>query len=218
MRHQPGLSPNAPATTKGLRLVSLFVRHGETTGNAKDQFRGNIDFPLDKKGVAMADNLNKIFKQVDVGDIYRSDTKRTEQTAEHALDSTGREASVTPDLNAWDTGYLSGKSKSDHKADIKYFTNNPSVKIPGGESLDEFRHRAQPKIKTIIGKGITGGAPSVAFTHSSVIHEVSHMLHGDPHYVKVKPGGMVGVFHDGKKLFAKALFRPGGLGDLNYGG
>lgn len=216
MKHQ--ISPTAEPPTKGLRLVSLFIRHGETAGNAKGLFRGNKDFPLDKHGVAAANRLNTIFKQIKVGDIYRSDTTRTEQTAEHALAGTDREANVSSDLNAWNTGYLSGKSKKEHQNEIHYFTDNPTKKIPGGESLEGFRNRSQPKIKQIIGKGMSGNRPSVAFTHSSIIHELSHMIHGDPHYVKVKPGGMVGVFADGKKLHVKALFKPGGQGDLNYGG
>lgn len=202
----------------GPKLVSIFVRHGETAGNAKNLFRGKLDFPLDKKGITAAKQMNPIFKKIAVSDVYRSDKTRTEQTAHFALKGTGIEPSVTKDLNAWNLGYLSGKNKDAHKSDVKYFTNNPDTHVPGGESLNAFRNRVQPKVKMIIAKGIKAGVPSVAFTHSSVIHELSHMIHGDPKYVKVKPGGMVGVFHDGDKLSVKALLKPLGESDLGYGG
>jgi broad specificity phosphatase PhoE len=199
------------------KLVSLFIRHGETAGNAGGLFRGNIDFPLDHKGFKAADTLNPILRKLSIGSVYRSDTTRTEQTAEHALKGTGLEASPTKDLNSWNVGFLSGTKKSENQFQIDQFTKNPDLQIPGGESLNEFRHRVQPRIKTIIGKGISSGVPSLAFTHSSVVHELSHMVYGDPSYKKVKPGGIVGVYHDGEKLSLRELHLPGGEEDNRQG-
>jgi hypothetical protein len=59
--------------------------------------------------------------------------------------------------------------------------------------------------------------PSVSFVHSSIIHEVSHIITGNHNAVKVKPGGVVGVGWDGKNLSAKALFREQKRGN-GYGG
>jgi broad specificity phosphatase PhoE len=198
-------------------LVSLFVRHGETAGNAAGKFRGNIDYPLDEKGFKAAEDLNPIFKKLPVGDIYRSDTTRTEQTSDKALEGTGLQASPTKDLNSWNVGYLSGQDKKANFSHVNYFVDNPEDQIPGGESLNQFRARVQPRVKSIIAKGVKGGAPTVAFTHSSVVHELSHMIYGDPSYIKVKPGGVVGVYHDGEKLSLKALSKPGNQADMHYG-
>src|SRR6267142_1929353 len=127
--------------------------------------------------------------------------------------------SETPDLRSWNTGYLSGLPKSKHQNDIDFFQKNENTAIPNGESLNQFRLRVGPRIKNSILKGIQSGVPSITFLHSSGIHELSHILYGDHSYIKVKPGGVVGVYHNGNKLSAKALVNESkGHSDEHFGG
>lgn len=201
------------------KLVAYFVRHGTTTGNAKGLFRGAIDFPLDKSGEKDADRVKDYFDGIPLGSAYSSDAQRALKTAETTLEPKGMSASETSDLRSWNLGYLAGLPKKEHQNDVNFFQQNENTVVPNGESLSQFRQRVQPRIKNSIMKGISSGVPSITFTHSSVIHELSHMLHGDHSYVKVKPGGIVGVFKQGNKLSAKALLRDSdGHADETYGG
>lgn len=189
------------------KLVAYFVRHGETEGNAKGLFRGALDYPLSDKGQQDADRLKDYFSHVVLGHAYCSDTTRARTTAETVLEPKGMVASETSDLRAWNTGYLSGLKKSEHQNDIDFFTKNDNTDIPNGESLTKFRLRVQPRIKTAILNGIQTGTPSITVAHSSIVHELSNMVTGNPHNVKVKPGGVVAVYHQGNKLILKPLFK-----------
>ena len=190
------------------KLVAYFVRHGTTEGNENGVFRGPIDYPLDQKGMQDAKSLKDYFAPIALGTAYSSDTQRARTTAETVLEPKGMVASETSDLRSWNVGYLAGLPKSEHQNDVDFFQKHEATIVPNGESLNQFRNRVQPRIKNSIMKGVSSGVPSITFTHSSVIHEVSHMLHGDHMAVKVKPGGVVGVFKSGNKLTAKALYKP----------
>lgn len=199
------------------KLVALFVRHGETSGNAKGLFRGALDFPLSDKGHKDANDLKDYFSNINLGTAYTSDTTRARTTAETVLDPKGMVASESPDLRSWNVGFLAGLPKAEHQKDIDFFQKNGDTTIPNGESLHHFRNRVQPRIKNSIMKGISDKIPSITFTHSSVIQEVSHMLAGDFKAHKVKPGGVIGVFHHGNKLSVKALFKPDKPGKFEQG-
>ncbi len=189
------------------KLISYFVRHGQVDGNANGSFRGQNDLPLNSEGTSDANKLQAYFKPLVVGEAYSSDLLRAEDTAKAILDPKGLTASPTSDLRAWDMGYLTGQPKKDHQTELNYYQNNPSEKIPGGESLHDFKRRVQPRIKTALVKGVQSGVPTMVVAHASIIHELSHMIHGDHNAVKVKPGGVVGVFHNGKHFVARPLVR-----------
>ncbi len=201
------------------KLVAYFVRHGETGGNAAGLFRGAIDYPLSAKGIKDANKVKDYFSGIDLGSAYSSDTTRTRQTNEAVLGPKDMVASETSDLRSWNLGYLSGLKKTEHQREIAYFQDNPNQDVPNGESLNKFRGRITPRIKNSILKGIKEGVPSITFLHSSGIHELSHLLYGDHSYIKVKPGGVVGVYKQGNKLTAKALLNESkGHNDEHYGG
>ena len=44
------------------KIIAFFVRHGETDLNKKDEFRGDLDVPLDKDGEQQAAALVPFFK------------------------------------------------------------------------------------------------------------------------------------------------------------
>jgi|SRR5271157_2498207 len=198
------------------QVVAFFARHGETELNKSNSFRGPLDVPLDANGIQQGKDLNKFFQPLALGAAYSSDMQRTIHTADLALAGKGIEVSPTPDLRAFNVGTFGGQPKEPNQFHMQYYQDNPNETIPGGESLHAFRKRVQPRIKTAILSGIQTGVPSVTFAHSSIIHEVSHIIYGDHQKVKVKPGGVLGVSWDGKNLSAKALFRKQ-EGKQNYG-
>jgi broad specificity phosphatase PhoE len=199
------------------QIVSYFVRHGSTALNQNDSFRGPLNVPLDAEGIQQGKDLNAFFKPIALGAAYSSDMDRTLHTADLALAGKGMSVSPTADLRALNVGNFAGQPKAPNQFQMQYYQDNPNETIPGGESLHAFRKRVQPRIKTAILAGIQTGVPSVSFVHSSIIHEVSHIITGNHNAVKVKPGGVVGVGWDGKNLSAKALFREQKRGN-GYGG
>ncbi|HXQ34841.1 MAG TPA: histidine phosphatase family protein, partial [Anaerolineales bacterium] len=174
--------------------IAYFVRHGETAGNAKGTFRGTGEYPLNAQGKADAKNLAKWFSDKAISAVYSSSLGRTRETAEAIAVPKGIKVQPIDALKSIDVGYLSGEPKEDHKHVMDYFEKYPHERIPMGESLNEFRTRTQPPIKKILVEGARAKTPVVAVVHSSIIHELNHIVHGDHNQNLVKPGGIVGVF------------------------
>ena len=102
---------------------------------------------------------------------------------------------------------------------MNYFEKYPNEKIPMGESINEFRGRTQPEIKKLLVEGAHSAHPVLAVVHSSVIHELNHLLTGDHNQTLVKPGGIVGVFHHPEKgLEIKAMLYPEKHESIPYAG
>lgn len=198
------------------KTVAYVVRHGETELNADGRFRGDLDPHLDEHGLADADELSGILRNVDLGEAWTSDKTRAEQTAERILEPKGMSASPTKDLRAWNVGYLSGEKKNQHQDDVAYFQRNPNLPIPGGESLNEFRNRVRPQLLQAIKAGLDNGSPSLVVAHSSVIHELGNLIHSDHNAALVEPGGMAAVTYDGKYFRAKAVHKPDTVGEKKY--
>lgn len=189
------------------RIVAYFVRHGETLLNAEGRFRGPTDVALNEKGVNDAHALAVFFSRIKLGDAWASSKQRAVHTADIILEPKGMSASPTDELHAWNVGGLAGEKKSDHKDDIQYFQKNPSLPIPGGESLDDFRARVNPAIKRALYSGVRNGDPAFVVAHSSIIHQVNHMIHHDHMKSLVEPGGVVAVHYDGKRFQVKPLLK-----------
>lgn len=189
------------------KLVALFVRHGSTELNDAGKFRGPLDPDLDDNGRDQAKEVRKQLKGYKFGRAYTSNKKRSQQTADIVLqDLEGRLSKPVEDLAPLNVGEFAGQPKNDENMEkIKYYQDNPDEPIPGGESINDFRSRVNPQLKKIIKQGASGNKPSIAFVHSSTIHQLGHMLHDDHNHVKVKPGGIAGVFKGPYGFYAKAL-------------
>lgn len=182
-----------------LKPVAYFVRHGSTELNDAGKFRGPIDASLDEKGLKQADELGDFFKGRKFSAAYHSSKKRTLQTIEPILEKSKSKLKpkMVKDFDAFNVGELAGKPKDkENLSIIRYYQDNPDKKIPGGERLNDFRKRVDPKIMMSIHKGEASKYPSLSVVHSSIIHELSHLIHGDHNKVKVAPGGVVGVYKD----------------------
>lgn len=123
-------------------------------------------------------------------------------------------------LQPLNVGYLSGEKKDEHVHVMDYFQKFPNEHIPMGDSISSFRARSQPAIKQVLAYGKSNNIPPVAAVHSSIIHEVNHMLTGDHSQTLVKPGGLIAVYHHPEYGFKiKALLHPStGANDSKYVG
>lgn len=190
------------------KVVAYFVRHGETLLNAEGRFRGPMDVPLSDKGENDAEELANFFAKIKLGEAWTSARQRATKTADTILAPKGMAANPTESLYAWDVGGLAGEKKSDHKDDVEYYQRNPSLPIPGGESLDDFRARVNPTIKTALMSGIKRGLPSIVVAHSSIIHQVNHLIHHDHTKNLVSPGGAIQVNYNGKQFSTQVALKP----------
>ena len=196
-----------------------WARHGQTAGNASNSFRGGLDFPLDPSGERDAHNLSRWFADKELGAIHSSPKKRTRDTAEAIATPKRMKVQVEPNLYPINVGYLAGEPKAKHEHVMDYFEKYPNEKIPMGESINEFRERTQPPIKQLLVEAAHSKYPTLAVVHSSIIHELNHVISGDHNQELVKPGGVVGVFkHPTKGLQVRALLYPEKEAGIKYHG
>jgi probable phosphoglycerate mutase len=189
------------------KIVAYFVRHGSTALNDQDRFRGPLDPPLDEHGLKDADDAKNFLSGVELSHAFSSDRDRTETTARSVLEPKGMTYKTDPNFRAWNVGFLGGQPKKGNEDAIDYFARHPDTAIPRGESLNQFRERVRPSIYHSIQTGVAEGKPTITFSHSSVLKEVSNVIHGDHLKENVDPGGILGVYYDGKNYETKALLK-----------
>lgn len=197
-----------PAAKQPLNLVYV-VRHGETSLNASNSFRGNVDVDLDAKGVEQARAAKAFLSGIPFSRFISSSKERTQHTMEIILGESGS-FETTPSLQALDVGDFSGQKKTKENLErLKYFIDHPTIPIPGGESLRDFQERVRPILKGAIKEALGTGSPILLVAHSSVVHEVGAMLAGDSEVALVEPGGVAVIFKlPGGKLSAAAILNP----------
>jgi len=194
-----------------MRIVAFFIRHGDTDWNddSEDKFRGDEDIQLNEKGEAQAKELVNYFSAREFSQAFHSGLQRTAQTLAPLMEAKGMKSIEVEKMNSLNTGDFTGLPKSDkNKKKLDWYRSNPSVKIPGGESVQQFRDRIDPKIEMAIRVGEEAGKPSISAVHGSVMREISRLYHGgDYNAVKVEPGGIVGIFKSPNGYQAKALVK-----------
>ena len=123
------------------------VRHGETIYNSEGRIQGGgLDSPLTKEGILQAeklrDYLNSKSFQVDL--IFSSPLERSLHTAR--IVSEVLEGEIVPDplLKEINCGEMEGKFiNSIDTEKLRRLRIDPLEKYPGGESVDDVRHRAE---------------------------------------------------------------------------
>lgn len=196
-----------------MKVLAYVVRHGETKLNEQNRFRGPLDIPLSPKGLREARTLGNMLKPPLTGPITHTNKKRSEETAKevakHQEPPSSQEINGDSNLQAWNLGDFGGEPKNDSNLKkVEYYVRNPEERVPGGESLSEFRGRVRPVIEAKLMEGAKTGVPPILVVHSSVIHEIGMMIHGDHKAALVEPGGAIAVTMNGDKLGTKVLLRP----------
>jgi broad specificity phosphatase PhoE len=199
------------------KILVYAVRHGETALNAANKFRGSANPPLNKHGFADAHNLAEMFGNISLGCIICSDKLRAVQTAE----TIGKEKDLmihkSENLRALNVGDFSGQDRNKENTEaLQYYLNNPDEPIPGGESLNEFQNRINPCILEAVELSEDYGIPVMLVCHSSIIHQIGTLLHGDHTHELVEPGGAVAIYKGidnrltSEPIYKKAKTPPSG--------
>jgi len=172
-------------------------------------FRGPLDIPLDSTGVRQAHTLAYYFEPIEISRIVYSPRKRSTLTAQ--IIAKDKDVDIIPNdgLYAWDVGDLAGKEKTpETNAIIQHHLKFPNIAMPGGESMNDFRHRIRPLLWDAVEMGDREGIPTLIVAHSSVVHEAGAMFNQSHTSTLVKPGGVAGIFIENGHLKAEPIFRP----------
>lgn len=190
-------------------IILFLARHGATSLNQNNSFRGNKNVPLAPEGIRDANRLAAYFKDQPLSFIVSSDKIRATQTAN--IIKSGHDVKVydTPTLRALDVGDFSGQKRTpENILELQKYLDDPDSKIPGGESLNGFKGRIRPALWEAFEIADDAGEPGLIVAHSSVIHEVGAWLHGSHEAVLVEPGGVVAVYVHKGTMAAQAIHKP----------
>jgi broad specificity phosphatase PhoE len=192
------------------QIVLVAARHGTTTLNASNCFRGNVNPPLAPEGFRDANKASHYLSGMKFSSIYTSPRLRATQTADAIVrNQNNQEYTEIPDLAALDVGDFSGQPKSpENVRKIEQYIDNSHIPIPGGESLDAFRARVRPIFVEAIKQFDLTGLPTLLVVHSSIIHELGSMFNDNHHSSRVEPGGIAAVYYDDGDLHAEPIFKP----------
>lgn len=118
-----------------------------------ERIRGTSDIPMTPEGALEVKESSKLLSSLGgVELIFHSSLGRCVETAQ-ILHKFNKSATLIEDnrLLPWDQGKLQGMPKDEFsRAKISFYINQPSKKIPGGQSLDDWRMQFFPAISGII--------------------------------------------------------------------
>jgi len=133
----------------------ILIRHGETDFNRKKRYSGFKDVSLNLKGKRQVGKLHKRLKKEVVHKVYASDRSRAIQSARIVFKD--RSIESLAGLREIHFGIFEGLTYKEiikkYPVVYKKWLKDPfRVKIPGGESLVDFRKRVVGELKNIIAK------------------------------------------------------------------
>jgi broad specificity phosphatase PhoE len=192
-----GLLDRAEPTTCRLYLV----RHGTTTMNVENRYRGRRDVPLDAQGYQDAVDAARQLSKSGLAAVYTGPMRRTIATAQIIAD----EARV-PDLRimhglnnvdygAWE-GMTADEAADHDPAAFALYRTSPRLAVcPAGERLTEAQDRIFAAVE-VIGQRHPGETV-VAVTHAVMIRLVVARLSGaDGESWRIPVGrGSLTMFH-----------------------
>ena len=148
------------------------IRHGETDYNNELRFQGQIDIPLNQKGIEQAEKVAEFLKDIPLQAIYTSTLQRARTTAEII----GRAKKIKPQetdalremsFGIWENMNSKDIQKKYAKEWKDFFAKPASTKIPQGESMSDVQKRVYPVVQQILDEHPEGDVAFVA--HGGII-------------------------------------------------
>jgi alpha-ribazole phosphatase len=143
-----------------MSIKLILIRHAESDGNVQKRFCGFKDVNLTQKGIWQAERLSYRLKGVQVDEVYCSDLKRAQHTAEIVFKDRGIDIIINPKFREINFGTWEGytfdevKSKYGYGDEFNLWLENINEKInfPKGESLIDLNHRVMTELGKILKK------------------------------------------------------------------
>ena len=160
------------------------IRHGETDDNAAGRAMGQMDVPLNARGIEQARQTAEFLRKYPIERIVSSDLGRAMGTAQPLAEALG--LAIEPDvrLRELSFGILEGKTVGecellDPVAVERWRSGDFDAALPGGES----RRSLMKRTKEVLGEIAAGPYAEVAlFSHGGALNALhTHMVeHGNP--------------------------------------
>ena len=160
------------------------VRHGETDHNADGRAMGQMDIPLNKRGLHQARQTADFLRRYPIENIVSSDLGRAMSTAQPLAEALGLVVQPEPRLRELSFGILEGKTVAecevlDPESVARWRSGDFDATLPGGESRRSLMARTHAVLEEIK----AGPHAHVAiFSHGGTLNALhTHMIeHGNP--------------------------------------
>lgn len=160
------------------------VRHGETDHNAEGRAMGQMDVPLNARGLEQARQTAEFLRRYPIGHIVSSDLRRAMATAQPLADALRLPVRPDPRLRELSFGILEGKTvaeceAADPESTARWRTGHFDAVLPGGES----RRSLMQRTGSVLGEITAGPHAHIAiFSHGGALNALhTHMVeHGHP--------------------------------------
>ena len=152
----------------------LMVRHGHVEGIEPPRFRGRCETPLTELGQRQAAaTASRIAASAKVAAVWTSPVQRCVATGRAIAEATGAPQQVAPALNDLDYGdwtWLTYEAARAADPDLfdRWYSAPPTVRFPGGESLQDLVLRAGDALRLAQAEVVGEGGVLVLVTHDSV--------------------------------------------------
>jgi broad specificity phosphatase PhoE len=182
MRQQLERSRREPAEAALAPCRLYIVRHGTTTMNVENRYRGRRDIPLDAQGYQDAVDAARLLSGVGLTAVYTGPLRRTIATAQIIADEARLpDLRILHGLNNVDYGVWEGMTSQeaamyDPEAFTLYRTSPSRAACPMGERLGDARDRMVAALQLIGSRHL--GEAVAAVTHAVMIRLVVASLTG----------------------------------------
>jgi broad specificity phosphatase PhoE len=156
----------------------LFIRHAET--EMAGRFCGHSDPDLNAQGHAQLAGLTRALFTETIGEIYSSDLRRAQSTAQALAAGRNLPLTLRPALREIHFGEWEGLSweeieQLNPEYARRWVDGYPYVTTPAGESFGKFEARVLEEIGPLIDRD---GESIAVVTHAGVLRVVLRHLHG----------------------------------------
>ena len=165
------------------RVPVILVRHGVTPWNHDGLIQGWTDIPLSDLGRAQAERASTWLTSRPVARVITSDLSRAVETAEIVARPHRLPVERFSELREYHCGDWEGRLYREVRAvDRERFLawfNDPTVPMPGGESMAQAAARAMPRVRAVMAEMAGGGddAPALLIAaHGGVIRLIAAEL------------------------------------------
>jgi broad specificity phosphatase PhoE len=204
----PGDRVAMPRVHTGAGPCTLYlVRHGTTTMNIENRYRGRRDIPLDAQGYQDAVDAARFLGSRGISAVYTGPLRRTIATAQIIADAAGvpdirmLHGLINLDYGAWEGMTSDEAAMFDPVAFDLYRTSPLECVCPHGERLNQAQERMLEAIRLIGGRH--AGESVVAISHAVMIRLVMSSilnLSGEHWRVPLGRGSITEVIVDGGKI------------------
>jgi broad specificity phosphatase PhoE len=183
------------------------VRHGTTTMNIENRYRGRRDIPLDAQGYQDAVDAARFLGTRGISAVYTGPLRRTIATAQIIADAAGvadirmLHGLINLDYGAWEGMTSEEAAMYDPVAFNLYRTSPLEAVCPNGERLNQAQDRMLEAIRLMGGRH--AGESVVAISHAVMIRLVMSSilnLPGENWRVPLGRGSITEVLVEGDKI------------------